>query len=474
MDRLREILRCQWRAYWRRFARSGNLNAGNQGILLIVSFLALFKYVSVLRVASVQLANGRTSMFESVLLGIFLAWLFPLMSNSRLSVTTQALKHLPLTPAQLLVVRSASLFIPPFSWLIVGGSLAIAYPLLFAPNPLSGTVAAFLFIVFSWFFGLTITQLLSVAFWRRIVLAAFVLAILTGAYLVKVRGWRYSEAFPFMPATLVASAATGDMVWLQLLVLAISTALAACTALWSFQLSLDHVESSALKKQTHFSIFRDKTGPLSAKDIRYFRRLFDPYLGLLSSALGCLYLVVADAPTGEVFWIFILIVFFPNASLTFNAFGLDNRSASDRYTLLPLSGQEIIWSKNRAYAATVLVQLFPLFALAVMRIGVGAALLGLIEVLLLTLGYLCWGNLVAVNHRVRMQFYRFSSGGSPVEALVGVIVGSLPGAIAIQLFQAHIWWVSLPVLILYGTMYWASLIWAGRQWKNRSEAAWSN
>jgi hypothetical protein len=264
------------------------------------------------------------------------------------------------------------------------------------------------------------------------------------------------------------------MVWRQLLVLATSTALAVCAAIWSFQLMLNNVEPAGSNKRSYLPLFRGKTGPLSAKDVRYFRRLFDPYLGLLVSAIGCFYLVVAPVPTAEVFWITILVAVLPNAPLAFNAFGLDGAEAANRYALLPLSGEEIIWSKNLAYSATVFIQLLPLLVLAAIRIGIGATLLGCVELLLLLLAYLSWGNLVSVNHRFRMQFYRFSSGGSPVEALVGVILGTLPGVIALQLFHARIWWVSLLVLILYGTMYAASLLWAAKQWRRRRPEAWSN
>ena len=86
MGRVATILQLQWRAYWRRFVRPGNLTTSNEGILLIVSILALFKYFSALRIAGYELANGKYVMFEKLLFGIFIVWLFPLLSNARLNI----------------------------------------------------------------------------------------------------------------------------------------------------------------------------------------------------------------------------------------------------------------------------------------------------------------------------------------------------------------------------------------------------
>lgn len=49
------------------------------------------------------------------------------------------------------------------------------------------------------------------------------------------------------------------------------------------------------------------------------------------------------------------------------------------------------------------------------------------------------GNLVAVNDRFKKEFYRFSSGGSPIDGLVGVILSTLPAGIAIRFFGGPFW-----------------------------------
>ena len=404
-------------------------------------------------------------MLERLLLGILLVWLFPLMSNARLSVTTRAIRHLPLSLKQLFIIKSVSLLIPPFAWIVVGASLGLSYSLAHAPNPLPGISAALLFILLSWLTGLAVAQLMSIAFWRTVgVIIVAASLFFAGFYRVGPRS--LSSILPllsFSPVTTVARAALGERVWFQLLILGILTVLAFAAALWSFRSSLESTEPSSSQKSRSSLLFLGKTGPLSAKDFRYFRRLLDPYFGLLAGALGCFYLLSADTPTPEVFWIFIVLVFFPNAILTFNAFGLDSQSVIDRYALLPLSGREIIWSKNRAYVVTMLFELAPLFVLAMWRLGPSTVFFGIIEAALLSLAYLIWGNTIAVTHRFKMQFYRFSSGGSPIDALAGVIFGSVPGAIALQVFGGSKWWVALIMLIVYGVLYWCSLTWSGRK-----------
>ena len=469
MGRITLILQCQWRAYWRRFVRSGTFNRGNQGIVLIFSVLILVRYVQALSVASRELALGKSLMLEKLLGGLFIVWLFPLMSNARLSITTDVLKHLPLSLKELFVIKTGSLFIAPFTWLLCAASVAICYPLFYARNPLAGALAIFLFISTSWFIGLTAAELVGITTWRKSLLGVFLVALIGVTVYVAtttqpLRPVRLGSLSPFR---LVARAAFGESLGLVFSVLAGSLSLAACAALGSFRFGLENVAATSHQRKTIWFSFPGPTGPLSAKDIRYFARLLDPYLGLLISIMGCFYLSVAEELSREVFCIFILVAFFPNASLAFNCFGLDNRSATDRYSLLPLTGREVMLSKNVSYFAIVTMQLIPILLFAAFRLGLVPTLGGVVVIVLSALAYLVWGNTISVNHRFAMQFFRFSSGGSPIDALVGVIFGTVPGAIAIVLFQRNLWWVSLTLIIFYALLYGMSLIWAGRTFERR-------
>jgi hypothetical protein len=130
--------------------------------------------------------------------------------------------------------------------------------------------------------------------------------------------------------------------------------------------------------------------------------------------------------------------------------------------------KQTMFSKNVSFVVLVGVELAPMFAFAGLRLGFFAVAAGFVEAALLALAYMTWGNLVAVNHRFKMEFFRFTSGGSPIDALVGVVFGSLPGAIAIQLFHQNYWWLSLLMLMLYVSLYWLSLTWSGKTLDRKS------
>jgi hypothetical protein len=435
MDRIITIGRWQWRAFWRRFRRGGRLDAANQGIVFIFSVLILVKYLQLLRITAIDLPHGKTGVFESLLLGIFVVWMFPLASNARSSISTRKLLHLPLTLKELFGIRVITFLIPPYSWVILGGSLAICYPIIRAQNPVAGLMAVFLFIAFAGLTGLTIAQLLSVGFWRKLFFVALALSGLIISYLIRNGGRaRLLLLSSSMPTSLVTRAALGTQSWLAISELAVLTTAAFFTALWSFRKSLEVTPKRPLQKITIFDWFRipGSVGGLAARDFRYFRRLLDPYLGVLASALGSFYLITATVTSVGLFQIFVLGVFVPNAVLAFNSFGLDTRSGMDRLRLMPVTGKTILLGKNLAFLKIVAIQLAPLILLASWRLGLPIGVLGIVEATSLACMYLAWGNWMSVNHPLKMQFFQFSSSsGAIVEVLAGLMFSSLPGIIDI-------------------------------------------
>jgi hypothetical protein len=467
-NRILTISGWQWRAFWRRFNRAGNLNAGNQGILLILSALLLIRYLKALHAAAGDLPQGKTNIFQSLLLGIFLAWMFPLVNNARISISTRNLMHLPLRPIELFCIRLISLIFPPFSWLIVAGSLGICYPIIRARNPVAGLVAACLFIGFSALTGVTVAQLLRLSAFRKL----FIAILMLSGGLVFYFGYNHGlepilSIASSLPASPVTSAAIGGRPWLAVGELAVLTAAAFFTALWSFKKSLSMTAKPRSRRTGIFDGFRvpGAIGGLAAKDFRYFRRLLDPYLGVLAAALGCLYLISAQVSSAVVFQIFVLIVFVGNAPLAFNSFGLDNRAAMDRLKLMPLTGTTILLGKNVAFLILAALQLTPLIPLGFWRLGFVTGLLGIAEAIAVAAMYLTWGNWMSVNHPFKMQFFQFSSSrGVVVEVIAGIVFGSLPGIIAISSLRSNefaaAWKIAL-ILLFSGGLYFLSLLRAG-------------
>jgi hypothetical protein len=402
--------------------------------------------------------------------------MFPLASSARNSISTRKLLHLPLTHVDLFAIRLISLFFPPSTWVILAGSLAICYPIIRAKNPVAGVIAALLFIAFSALTGITIAQLLSISLFRKLSLGVLILSGLTIFYLVQSEGARRALSFSStLQSFPVTRAAMGNSSWVAVGELAALTTAAFFAALWSSRKSLEVKSTPRSQKLTVFASFRipGPAGGLAAKDFRYFRRLLDPYLGVLVAALGCFYLITTDVVSAGLFQLFLLIVFVPNSSLAFNLFGLDNRAGMDRLKLLPVTRATILLGKNLAFLMIVGVQVMPLILLACWRLGPPFGVLGFVEMGALAGMYLAWGNWMSVNHPIKMHFFQFAPPhGLVMEAMTGIMFGSLPGIIATYFIYTEglraAWKIAL-VLSLSGLVYFVSLWHMGNRFSRKHD-----
>lgn len=145
MDRIAVVLKCQWRAYWRRFRGSGNLRANNVGAIVLLGGLAAVRYVQQLPLAASQLERGETARFETLLIVVFLVWMVPVMGESRRSISTGTLLHFPLASSDLFLIRVGSVFCSPLSWIIVALSLALGYPIAVTEHPVTGALGLLTF-----------------------------------------------------------------------------------------------------------------------------------------------------------------------------------------------------------------------------------------------------------------------------------------------------------------------------------------
>ena len=140
MDRVTTILKCQWRAYWRRFRGSASLRADNVSIMLLIGGLASLRFLQELpRVAS-QLERGQTARYETLLNVVFFAWMVPVIGESRRAITSRALLHFPLTYRELFLIRAGSVFCSPLSWIVVALSLTLCGPVAVTEHPVTGVI----------------------------------------------------------------------------------------------------------------------------------------------------------------------------------------------------------------------------------------------------------------------------------------------------------------------------------------------
>ena len=468
MDRLAGILHCQWRAYWRRFWGAGSLRASNAGVLVLVAGLGVMRYVQQLPLAMAQVENGETSSYETKLLVVFIFLMVVVMGESGHSITARQLLHFPLSVGDLFVIRVISIFYSPVTWIVLAAALALGLVVAVAPHAFLGALALFTFMLLGLFTSLTILHLLNSA-WARKLLLVVVLVISAAGTLLWI-GQRTDVAATLRsltPARLTVAAAVSPTPVRSLLILASITLLVALLAFFTFPLTLQPRQARRSQTLTLLGLvpFPGKFGGLVKKDLRYVSRLLDIYLALPLIVFFNIYLVSDTQPSAVVFGIIIGALFLTCCTIAFNCFGLDRPTGMDRYSLFPLSGKEKVFSKNLAFATLMLLLFLTILPRLLWTLGFGAGVQGLMELIAVGLAYVSYGNWLSVKHPFKMQFYRFASGGSPVDALMGMIFGSIPAAVAVILFYrnggAALWKLGV-MLIVYAALYLISLSYSAR------------
>ena len=474
MDRIAAVLRFQWRAYWRRFQRAGNLTTNNAGVWILFGGMGVFKYFQQLPGVGAQLARGETTRYQTLLVGVFLVWMLRVMGESWRSISSRGLLHTPLTSRELFFIRLGSVFVSPASWIIAACSLALVYPLARAAQPLSGVIALFVFIWFSVATSLTIAHVLGSAHMRKFLLGLIVVLSVVVSVVWLAKGKGITGSFTWWPTTLAARAAVAPNALVALTSLAVITALVFVLALWTFTRSLQFAGGRRSQRFTLLGRleFPGRLGGLVKKDFRYFTRLLDLYFALPVVILFVNYLVWTSEPSPTIFRVVLIVLFLTCLSTAGNVFGLDNPLGLDRYSLFPLSGRDILLSKNLAFVWLFAILGAAVLPFALWRFGVRVTALGVVELILLMLAYVSWGNWMSVRDPYKMQFYRFSAGGSIADALMGLLFGSLPGVIMIYLLHqqnSRASWLILPLAASYLVLYYLSVTRSGRRLEERRE-----
>jgi hypothetical protein len=473
VDRIAAILKYQWRAYWRRFRGTASLRAGNVGILVLFGGLASLRFWQQLPLVATQLGRGQTARYETLLNVVFLAWMVPVIAESRRSIASRSLLHFPLTSSDLFVIRVGSVFCSPLTWIIVALSSALSYPVAVTEHPVTGLIGLLALLLLGLFASLTIMHLLQGALVRRLSFIILSVASVVAGLLWLQKQTPFASALrSLLPHRLAVDAATSSTPVRSVLVLLALTALSAGLALWTFTLTLHSQQTR--RSQPVFSLTQlpGKFGGLLKKDLRYSSRLLDVYLVLPIVILFNMYLLSDSAPSAIAFAIVIAVMFLPCGSIVFNCFGLDSALALDRYTLLPLSSKEKLFSKNLAFTVVMFALLATMLPLAFWRLGLRVTVLGVMEFVAVGLAYAFCGNWLSVKQPFRMQFYRFASGGSLVDAIIGILVASAPAAFTVYLFaveEGGMGWKLAGVTLLCLALYLASLSRSARVLEGQQE-----
>ena len=112
---------------------------------------------------------------DRLLLVLGLLWLVVLGEDLHVSLSSDRLRRFPLDVRSLLELRLFSIFLSPIAWLATIVSVLGLSPLLSAPHPWLGVLAAVLFLAFTIGVGMTVSQSLGVARWRRLTRAVVAL-----------------------------------------------------------------------------------------------------------------------------------------------------------------------------------------------------------------------------------------------------------------------------------------------------------
>jgi hypothetical protein len=473
---VRQILKYQWKVYWRRFTRPGQLPHFDILLLLLLGPLLIFKLPPVLRRAARELAIGQTVVMDQLLFALAAAWLYLRIENAIISIHPKDLIRFPLTINSLLLVRIGSFFISPAAMIITTGSLLGALPLHASRRPFIGIAAAILFFVMAASLGFSLSHMMSSAALRiRLRIVTAIVIVPLGAALFasgREAPRRLASIVQFTPMRLVTSAATAPNYRTALLSLMTLTGCAALTLLllrWSFSRSLSDQETNRPRSNRTVSLIRfpGRLGGLVRKEQNYFRKLPIVWIGLLIT-LAYSQIFWFGAPHPVSFQAIILIVFSINMSLPTNSFGLDEPPEINRYLLFPLRGRDILLGKNLGFAIVVWLQLSVTLPFAYWRLGWREVFIGLIEAAALSFAYLAWGNMDSVSAPYKMRFYRDTGGGSIFDALIGMTVCSLPGVAIIYLTQFNSELLAaklVSILALTTLVYLVSLHFAGRKFE---------
>jgi hypothetical protein len=384
-------------------------------------------------------------------------------------ISPARLSQFPLTMPQLLGVIATGAFVQPLYMALAALSVVSLAPLAFAPRPALGLAAGVLFIaacaLISWTIGIAASAIFSARRAREAAMLALSVLIVGCVFVAKSKIAMDGENVmltlgkrevllanksgteglligvgKWTPGGLATRAAAGERPLVAIGTLAATVVAAAGVAMWAVRRlvrqpvvglggasrsarrrrailgvrgaaarALDRFVAAALGANVaHARSPSPALGVAIQKEIRYLSRSMDTLIGLGVGAGTAAYVLLRPGAHDTTLLFAAAIVVLVEMAIPLNAFGLDGR-AVDRYRLLPLSGTEVILSKNVAAACVAAVQLAPLFVAGVVRFGASITASIALWTAANYLLTMTWGNLISVRAPAPRAFYNFES-----------------------------------------------------------------
>ena len=418
-----EFLRYQTIAYWRRaFAVRGKYDSG-AGFLFLILLGFAYGYVSILRNAAKSVESGNAENLNLVWGIVFFAWIFPVLESQTISAKTIKFLHLPLTKNQFALINLASVFLLPTTIISVLISFAAIYPLAFSANIFVAVFSLFIFVLCSAFLFAGFFNLLKFRLFRKI---AFTTAVMFAVIFFAGKINVFADCGVFTNK-FTAEIIHSDNQFADVFSLCIFFF---TTFIFAFTTARQTIYASATRHEKPNSLFFSrfhlplKFGELIKKDVLYSWKILDYYFSLLMAIFYALVLIFTEF-SFQSFGVAISLTVMMSGSLAFNNFGLETASAIERLSLLPITAEDLMAVKNKAFAIVIFSQIFFWFPLLFFKFGMILTLAAVLKTVSIVLLYTAWGNYLSVKFPFKMRFYQLSFGGSIPAMLYGVLTISL-------------------------------------------------
>lgn len=462
------LLPYMWKAWWRKEKGKSIWQGANNNLIILLAFFMLVGITASSVFAFRMLKQGHTAqglmMMEMGLNSVMMGWLFiPVMTGTTTAegrgLQPVRLGQYPLGQGQLLTIGLLSHLIQPVYWLLAASSLVAMLPLWQVAQVPAGLAAGALFLIFSallaWSLELFGSALFSSRHGREMMLLMIflttipVLTLINGEFSLDEGAVIFSlnhhqwlllnqdatagllpRLQVISPATWVSGVADGRHAILGLSLLAFAAGFSALLAGLSLRRVMLHPPASLRGRRSTgrpigtLPLVAPKLAPLVIKEFRYLTRTLDHLMGLALGWIGFGWVMIKPEHLFLVVPLGVMNIVFNESAIPLNVFGLD-RAGVDRYRLLPLTGRQVMLTKNLAYFALVCLHISPLILAGLIRRAFGLTCATVLATIAVTLVTAAWGNRASIHSPAPRAFFNFDSkeqtGGGLALLLAGLL-----------------------------------------------------
>lgn len=513
------LLPYMWRAWWRKLEMRGVWHGANTAAVTALALLGLIGVVFSSVFALESLREGAVPrgmmMLEGCLNAVLMGWLFvPVMVGATTAegrgLQPVRMGQFPLRPGDLLLIGLMGRLVQPVYWILAATSLCVFLPLSAVARPWIGVAAGLLFVAFSallaWSVELFGSALFSSRRGREMMMLGVLLLMLPlavvlnsdfdledgdltaalGGHSVLLLNEDASEGLFLQgrvvsPSRWVIQAAGGREPVVGFLLLAVVTAASAWLALASLRRVMLHPPGSLRARKGATSAIGPlrglpvTLGPLVIKEIRYLSRTLDHLMAVGLGIAALAWILLRPDHMRFVLPLAALNIVLNESAIPLNNFGLDGPGA-DRYRLVPLSGREVLLTKNLAYFFLVAIHLIPVVLAGILKGGSVLALATVLATAAVCLVTAAGGNVVSIKSPSPRAFFNFDSKeqtGGGLALFLAALVWLVPAGVYFGLIWIGIWAVVLGMTVLLaaaGLVYWLWLPHSGEAFDQSGES----